>query len=57
MRELKMFWQLLWSIPLCVGVVLVYFLLMGGWGISRADKFLKHWNKFAADEAAPLEIG
>lgn len=57
MYAVRTAWSLLWSIPMCVAWLVMYFILVIGWGPKHADKFIVHWNKMANDEEIPLEIG
>lgn len=50
MSALKAAWQLLWSLPLAVLWVLLFGIIFIGWGLSRADKFIIHWNNMVEDD-------
>lgn len=47
--------QLLFSIPLAILWMLMYLLLILGWGLPVADKFIVQWNRFVDD--TPFTIG
>lgn len=50
MYALKAMWQILWGLPLAVLWVLMYLVVVLGWGLARADKFIIHWNNMVNDD-------
>lgn len=57
MYAAKTMWSLLWSIPMCAAWVVLYLILVVGWGPKKADKFIVYWNKMIESEEHTLEIG
>lgn len=43
-------WQLLWSIPLAAAFVVLYGLLLIGFGVKRADKLILAWEQVVAHD-------
>lgn len=43
------------SLPLAILLIVVYSILMLGWGLKIADKFLVSWNAFVNDNDVEWE--
>lgn len=49
MYVLRAMWQIIMSVPAATLWMLLYALIILGWGIKKGDKFIMCWNQFVDD--------
>lgn len=48
-HPLLMMWRVLLTLPMAICWILIYVLLLIGWGLKVADSMLVAWNKWASE--------